>query len=97
MQNVHSTLKFNKTLYKIARRVCAEEIQNKQSTKTSKVRWKSKTISDEQVLQMRALKEFALWKPAKIAEHTGVDIHRVYKILSYEQRSKLIPKVTDLP
>lgn len=97
MQNVHHTLKLNAGLLKIAEKVRAEEIQAFLSKKALKKHWDAGTLSDKQVLEMRALKEFASWKAGKIATYCGVDLRRVYKILSYEQRSKLIPKRSDLP
>jgi len=93
MQNIHASLKLNKGLLKVALKVRAEELTSAKLKKPKK----EKVLSDVQILQIRALKEFAGWKAPKIAEHFGIDISKVYKIVSYEQRSKLIPKRTDLP
>lgn len=94
MQNVHYNLKLNASLLKVAQKVRAEAVQSQRRPKKIK---RDLEISDQQVLQIRALKEFANWKPRIIAKRMGLDINRVYKIISYEQRSKLVPKKTDLP
>lgn len=49
-------------------------------------------MTDEQVLECRALHEFNDWPPDELAERYGVSEQYMVKLLEYVVRSKLIPK-----
>lgn len=52
-------------------------------------------LTDEQVLEIRSLHEFDGWKRAQLFEkygHLGITLGYLTKLLSYETRSKLIPR-----
>jgi hypothetical protein len=90
---------FNPVLSDLGDKIRAEDsaaalAKRQKMTKKSKV---INGVSDEMVLEMRALRDYAHWVPRRIAARYNVDIHWLYKILNYETRSKLIPKAINLP
>ena len=56
------------------------------------------TMTDEQVLEARALYEFRGWKPRQLqARYPHVDPRTLQNILNYTNRSRLIPTEAHLP
>lgn len=55
-------------------------------------------MTDAQVLEARALQEFADWSNAQVSERfPAINTRTLDAILDYRNRSRLIPKKTHLP
>lgn len=54
-------------------------------------------LSDAQILEMRALHDFAGWRPKRLQQRFGVDAGMVKRVLSGITRSRLVATREHLP
>lgn len=62
-----------------------------------KPRGRPPLLADAQILELRALAEFAGWQPGRLAARFGVDLSMVKRILSGVTRARLVAKREHLP
>lgn len=63
----------------------------------AKPRGRAPLLTDAQILEMRALAEFAGWSQQALALRFNVDLSAVRRFLSYVTRSRLVPRREHLP
>lgn len=93
-------LHLSPTLHRMADAIRAEEAAQRREERSNakpKHRGIAPQLSDDQILEMRALHDFAGWHPKRLRERFGVDEGMVKRVPSGITRSRLVATREHLP
>jgi hypothetical protein len=94
----YSSLHMSKLLLKVACKAEVDEINGRQVEEPKKPPKRPHSgLTDAQILEARALYEFAGWSNKRVAEHTGLDLATVKRITSGATGAKLFATIKHLP
>lgn len=72
-------------------------VNAKPAKSSGNIRGRAPLLTDAQILELRALSQFAGWSRARLMKRYGIDEHAADRFLSGITRSRLVAKPCHLP